>query len=322
MVGHMRAIQITSFGGPEVLTPTELPDPVAPEGFEVIDVLAAGVNYADTHAIEDSYLAKQKLPMVPGAEVVGRRADGTRVVGLLLGGGGYAQKAVVHPAAMFPIPEKVSDGEALALVLQGLTAWHLFRTSTHLAAGESVVVHAAAGGVGTLAVQLAKAFGAGRVIATASSEDKRKLALDLGADVTVDPATDDLKAALIEANGGQKVDIVLEMVGGTVFDASLAALAPFGRLATYGMASREQPSPIDPGALIGTSRAVVGFWLTHCASKPEMLHGPMTEMFGMVERGELRPVVGGTYPLTEARRALEDIRARRTTGKLVLDPSS
>lgn len=321
MVGHMRAIQITSFGGPEVLELTELPDPTAPEGFEVLDVQAAGINYADTHQIEDSYLAKQKLPLVPGAEVVGRRADGTRVVGLLLGGGGYAEKAVVHPAAMFPVPDKVSDGEALALVLQGLTAWHLLKTSTHLRSGETVVVHAAAGGVGTLAVQLAKAFGAGRVIATASSEEKRNLALELGADVALDADADDLNAALREANGGKKVDVVLEMVGGKVFDASFAALAPFGRLAVYGMASRQEPSPIKPAALMGTSRAVVGFWLAHCANRPEMLHGPMTEMFGMIERGELRPVVGGTYPLSDARQALEDIRARRTMGKLVLDTS-
>ncbi len=169
-------------------TLTDVPDPVAPEGFELIDVTSAGINYADTHQVEDSYLARQTLPLIPGAEVVGRRADGTRVVSLLLGGGGYAEKAVVHPRVTFPIPDGVSDGAALALVLQGLTAWHLLRTSTHLQAGESVVVHAAAGGVGTLAVQLAKAFGAGRVIASASTEDKRKLALDLGADVTVDPA--------------------------------------------------------------------------------------------------------------------------------------
>jgi NADPH2:quinone reductase len=316
----MRAIQITSFGGPEVLTLTDVPDPQAPDGYEVLDVTAAGVNYADTHQVEDSYLARQKLPLIPGAEVVGLRPDGTRVVALLLGGGGYAEKAVVHPSATFPVPDGVSDGAALALVLQGLTAWHLLRTSTHLADGESVVVHAAAGGVGTLAVQLAKAFGAGRVIATASNAEKRQLALDLGADVAVDPGTDDLKAALIEANGGRKVDIVLEMVGGTVFDQSLAALAPFGRLAAYGQASRQQPAPIQPAALMGTSRAVIGFWLAHCASRPEMLHGPMREMFTMVENGTLRPIVGGTYPLADARRAHEDIRSRTTTGKLVLTP--
>lgn len=316
----MRAIQITSFGGPEVLTLTELPDPVAPEGFEVVDVLAAGVNYADTHATEDSYLAPQKLPLVPGGEVVGRRADGTRVVALL-GNGGYAEKAVIHPVSTFEVPEGVSDGEALALVLQGLTAWHLLRTSAHLQPGESVVVHAAAGGVGSLAVQLAKSFGAGRVIATASSEEKRALAVELGADVAVDPAAENLKEALEAANEGKKVDVVLEMTGGPVFDASLAALAPFGRLAVYGQASRQDPTPIVPSALMARSRTVAGFWLVHCFGRPEMLHKPMNELFAMVGRGELRPIVGGTYPLSEARRAHEDILARRTTGKLVLDPS-
>jgi NADPH2:quinone reductase len=317
----VRAIQITRFGGPEVLTPTELPDPAPSGDLEVVDVLAAGVNYADTHQIEDSYLARQQLPLVPGAEVVGRRADGTRVVSLLpAGGGGYAEKALIHPAVSFPVPDGVGDGAALALVLQGTTAWHVLRTSAHLAAGESVVVHAAAGGVGTLAVQLAKAFGAGRVIATASSAEKRDLALSLGADVAVDPAAPDLKAALREANDGRPVDVVLEMTGGPTFDASLAALAPFGRLVTYGMASRVPPAPVSPAELMGRSRAVIGFWLVHCAARPGMLAEAMQGMFAMVAAGTLRPVVGGEYPLGEARRAHEELGARRSTGKLVLIP--
>ncbi len=141
----------------------------------------------------------------------------------------------------------MTDEQALSLVLQGTTAWHLLRTSTHLAAGESVVVVAGAGGVGTLAVQLAKRWGAGRVIATASSPEKRALAEELGADATVDPALaeDDPKAftaALREANGGARVDVVLEMTGGNVFDGAFSALAPFGRIAAYGMASRQAAS--------------------------------------------------------------------------------
>jgi NADPH2:quinone reductase len=314
----MRAIQITEFGGPEVLTLTEVPEPVAADGFEVVDVLAVGVNFADTHQIEDSYLARQQLPLIPGAEVVGRRADGTRVVALTLAGGGYAEKALVHPAATFPVPDGISDGEALALVLQGITAWHVLTTSAHLVPGESVVVHAAAGGVGTLAVQLAKAFGAGRVIATASAPEKRQLALDLGADVAVDSGTEDLKAALRAANDGRPVDVVLEMTGGPVFDASLAALAPFGRLVTYGMASRVPPTPVNPSELMGRSRAVLGFWLVHAATRPGMLAEAMDGMFAMVRAGTLRPVVGGAFPLAEARRAHEELLSRRSTGKLVL----
>jgi NADPH2:quinone reductase len=316
----MRAIQITRFGGPEVLTPAEVPDPTPADGAEVVDVVASGVNYADTHQIENSYLARQQLPLIPGAEVVGRRADGTRVVALTLAGGGYAEKALVHPAATFPVPDGVTDGEALALVLQGTTAWHVLKTSAHLAPGETVVVHAAAGGVGTLAVQLAKAFGAGRVIATASSPDKRDLALSLGADVAVDPAAGDLTAALREACGGRPVDVVLEMAGGPVFDASLAALAPFGRLVTYGMASRVPPTPVNPAELMGRSRAVLGFWLVHAITRPGMLAEAMAGMFEMVRAGTLRPIVGGEFPLAQARRAHEELLARRSTGKLVLIP--
>ena len=314
----MRAVQITEFGGPEVLTLTELPDPEPTEGFSLLEVSSAGVNYADTHQVEDSYLSKTSLPLVPGSEVVGRLPDGTRVAAFAMFGG-YAEKALVHPAMSFPLPDGVTDGQALSLMVQGLTAWHLLRTSTHLAAGESVVVHAAAGGVGTLAIQLAKAWGAGTVIGVASSSEKRHLATSLGADATVDAGEADLKSALEAANGGKKVDVVLEMVGGTTFDASLAALAPFGRLATFGMASRTAPKPVQSSELMSRSRAVVGFWLAHCFTRPEMLQGPMAELLSMVEAGTLTPLVGGTYPLSEAHRAHEDLLSRASQGKLVLD---
>ena len=317
----MRAVQITQFGGPEVLEVVEVPDPVAADGMQVLEVTSAGVNYADTHQVEDSYLAKTELPLVPGSEVVGHLPDGTRVAAFAMGGG-YAEKALVHPAMCFPLPDGVSDGQALSLMVQGLTAWHLLRTSTHLQAGESVVVHAAAGGVGTLALQLAKMWGAGTVIGVASSLEKRQLATSLGADVTVDAGVDDLKAALEQANGGRKVDVVLEMVGGTTFDASLAALAPFGRLATFGMASREAPKPVHSAELMSRSRAVVGFWLAHCFARPDMLQPQLAELLAMVDSGRLRPVVGGTYPLGQARRAHEDLRSRASQGKLVLDARS
>ena len=314
----MRAVQITEFGGPEVLTLEDLPDPAATEGLVVLDVTSAGVNYADTHQVEDSYLSRTTLPLVPGSEVVGTLPDGRRVSAFAMSGG-YAEKALVSPAAVFPLPDGVSDGQALSLMVQGLTAWHLLRTSTHLAQGETVVVHAAAGGVGTLAIQLAKAWGAGTVIGVASSQDKRDLAQSLGADVTVDAGESDLKAALEAANGGRKVDVVLEMVGGPTFDASLAALAPFGRLATFGMASRQPSKPVTSGELMSRSRGVIGFWLAHCFSRPEMLQPQMAELLSMVEAGTLTPIVGGTYPLSEARRAHEDLLSRASQGKLVLD---
>jgi NADPH2:quinone reductase len=321
----MRAVQITRFGGPEVLEVVDLPDPTPGPGQQLYDVSTAGINYADTHQVEDSYLAKQTLPLVPGAEFVGRAVDGgPRVVGLLAGGG-YAERVAAEEELTWAVPDGVSDEQALAVVLQGATAWHLLRTCAHLQDGESVVVIAGAGGVGSLAVQLARRWGAGRVIATASCADKRALAEELGADATVDPALadDDPKpftAALREANDGRPVDIVLEMTGGTVFDGSLSALAPFGRLVAYGMASRTPPRPVQPPALMQKSRAVIGFWLAHCMGRPQMMDDAVTDLLRMVADGDLHPVVGGRYPLSAVREAHQDLRARRTTGKLVLDP--
>ncbi|MGY1986549.1 zinc-binding alcohol dehydrogenase family protein [Blastococcus sp. SYSU DS0669] len=322
----MRAVQITRFGGPEVLDVVDIPEPEAGPGQKVYDVSTAGVNYADTHQIENSYLAEQKLPLIPGAEFVGTPVGGgQRVVGLL-DGGGYAEKVVAHDFLTWAVPDGVSDEQALAVVLQGSTAWHLLRTSAHLAEGETVVVIAGAGGVGSLAVQLARRWGAGRVIATASSPEKRQLAEELGAHATVDPALadDDPKAftgALREANGGKPVDIVLEMTGGNVFSGSLSALAPFGRLVTYGMAARQQTHAVPPGILMQKSRAVIGFWLAHCMARPQMMDAAMTDLLAMVDAGELKPVVGGRYPLSAVADAHQDLLARRTTGKLVLDPA-
>ena len=324
----MRAIRISQWGGPEVLELVE--DAARPEADEqhvLIRVTRAGINFADTHARENTYLARYELPFSPGAEVAGvveedgaGFAAGQRVVALV-GTGGYAEYVAAPSLTTVAVPDGVSDATALALLLQGLTAWHLYATSAKLAPGESVVVHAAAGGVGSLAVQLAKPMGAGRVIATASTEDKRALAVELGADEAVDVTREDLAAALKAANLGALVDVVLEMAGGRVFEQSLDALAPFGRLVTYGMASGE-PNQVSNGALMRKSRAVVGFWLMHCLQRPaEMVDAPLQELFERAERGELRVVEGATYGLSEVRRAHEDLQARRTTGKLLLDPS-
>jgi NADPH2:quinone reductase len=277
------------------------------------------MNFADTHQRENSYLARYETPMILGGEVAGTTPDGRRVVALLASGG-YAEYAVAPEASVYDIPDGVDEGAALALVIQGLTAWHLFRTSAKLAPGESVVVISGAGGVGSLALQLAKPFGAGRVIATASTPDKRDLCLSLGADAAVDPAEDELTAALIATNGGKPVDVVLEMSGGKVFTAAADALAPFGRIVAYGIASREQ-NTVETGRLMRKSRTVVGFWLMHCLGRRDMMEEPLADLFGRTARGELTPQIGETYPLSDVRRAHEDLQGRRTSGKLLLDPS-
>jgi len=315
----MRAIHLTEFGGPEKLVVSEQPEPIAGEGEEVLEVLAAGINYADTHQTEDSYLAKQTLPLIPGSEVVVRGSDGGRLLGFV-SGGGYAERIAVNPSRLFPIPDGVSNADALTTLVQGATAWHLLRTSAHLVEGESVVVHAGAGGVGTIAIQLAKKWGAGRVIATASSADKRALALELSADAAVDSTTDELAAALTEANGGRGVDIVLEMTGGRVFDQSLRALAPLGRLAVFGMAGRVPPHDVAPGMLMARSTAVIGFWLVHIVQRPALLGAAVTDLLGMLERGELRAVIGESYSLETAADAHRALLDRSSTGKLILVP--
>jgi NADPH2:quinone reductase len=317
----VRAIQVTEFGGPETLVVRDLPDPQPGAGETVLNVLAAGINYADTHQTEDSYLARQTLPLIPGGEVVVRDLDGRRLLGLL-GSGGYAQKVAVNPEHLFPVPDVVTEGQALTTLVQGATAWHLLRTSTHLQAGQSVVVHAGAGGVGTIAIQLAKRWGAGRVIATASSDEKRALALELGADVAIDSRVDDMTAALRAANDGHGVDIVLEMTGGVVFDQSLAALAPLGRLAIFGMAGRAFPTPVEPARLMARSTAVIGFWLAHVIQRPLLLAEAVTDLLNLIADGSIRAIVGETYPLDRAADAHRALLDRSSVGKLVLDPQA
>lgn len=315
----MKAMQITEFGGPEKMSFIDLPEPIPGADEVLLDVLSIGINYADTHQVENSYLSAQTLPLIPGIEAVGRTPDGTRVLALV-SSGGYAQKATAHKGALIPIPDLVSDEDALCMLVQGSTAWHVLKTSGHLKPGESVVIHAAAGGVGVIAIQLAKLWGA-KVIAVASSPEKRELALSLGADIAIDAHEPDLKSAIIAANGGKRVDIVLEMVGGETFDKSLEALAHFGRLITYGMASRVAPQSVAPGALMAGSKTVSGFWLAHCFAKPEMFHNVIAELFAMIADGRIKPVIGARFGLSQAIQAHQQMRSRGSTGKITLDPA-
>lgn len=316
----MRAVQITEFGGPEVLKLVDIPIPEPADGEVLIKVSRAGLNFADTHQRHNQYVEARELPLVPGVEVAGTREDtGERVVALC-GTGGYAEYATAPEALTVPIPTGVTDEEALAAIMQGLTAWHLYMTFGRVAAGEAVVVGSAAGGVGSLAVQLGAALGA-RVIATASSPEKRQLALDLGAVAAVDGAPDGLRDRLLGANGGAPVDVVFEMAGGTVFEESYDALAPLGRLVVYGIASREQ-NEIRTGKLMRTNRQVIGFWIQPLLERPDMVGPPLQDLFDRIARGELRVVVGATYPLSRAAEAQVALAERRTSGKLLLDPGA
>ncbi|MFK3735955.1 zinc-binding alcohol dehydrogenase family protein [Streptomyces sp. NPDC088090] len=302
----MLAIRFDRFGGPEVLTPVEIPVPVPGPGETLIAVEAAGVNFADTFQVDGSYLSADLLPHVPGGEVVGRTEDGRRVLAKV--GHGYAQYAVARESALVELDEELDAAQALALLTQGLTAWHLLRSAARLRAGESVVVHSAAGGVGSLAVQLAREFGAGRVLAQASTPEKERLARELGADETVRYPLP------------LRADVILDAAGGELFEHALGSLADFGRLVTYGNASRTAFAALDPARLSRLNASVVGFWLRPTLARPGALREPLEELLALTRAGRLRPVTGAEYPLAEARRAHADLLDRRTTGKVVLRP--
>lgn len=314
----MKAIQIKEFGGPEQLELVELPDPEPGDGEIVVDVARSGINFADTHAIRNDYLSEQTLPLIPGGEISGATPDGRRVAGML-NGGGYAQKVAVPEAFLVPIPDEVDDDQAAGLLLQGLTAHTLLHFCAHIEEGETVAIEAAAGGTGSLAVQLAKRAGA-KVVALASSEEKRALAERLGADATADSRADDLKDAILEANGGEKVDVVLHM-SGTGFEPELKALGPLGRIVVFGNAARH-PNAVETNYLLQTSKSVIGFWLVpFILQKRDLLTAAIAELLGLVAAGDLEVVIGEVYPLSEAAKAHHDIAERKSTGKLLLDPS-
>ncbi|MGA5896236.1 quinone oxidoreductase family protein [Streptomyces venetus] len=320
----MRAMRYERFGRPEVLVEADVPAPVAGPGETLVRVEAAGVNFGDIKQIagehtDGPYAPRGPLPRVPGMEVVGRTAAGRRVLGYVRQGG-YAEQTVVADRDLVALPEGVSAGEALAVLVQGLTAWHLLRSVARIRPGESVVVHAAAGGTGSLVVQLAREFGAGRVIATASSDDKRAFALEAGADAAVDGDAEGYRERILDANHGRPVDIILDAVGGPVLDGALDALGYLGRLVTYGASSRQPASAIAPGRLAVDSISVAGFWVVPLIARDGAGGAALAELLDLTARRRLRPLVGAEYDLARARDAHEDLLGRRTKGKLVLRP--
>ncbi|WP_275465149.1 quinone oxidoreductase family protein [Streptomyces noursei] len=310
----MRAIVMREFGGPDVLRLEDAPEPTPRAGHALVEVTLAGVNYADVHVRGDTYLAPVDLPYIPGNEVVGT-LDGRRVVGLTRGGG-YAERTLLHRRVTWDVPDAVSDRQAVALALQGNSAWHLLFTALRLTKGETVVVPAAAGGVGTLAVQLAARAGA-KVIGLAGSAAKRQLALELGAHAVVDSTAEDLTERILDAAGGP-VETALEMTGGATFARTLAALAPRGRLAVYGFAGGEL-ADVSTRELMERSLTVSGFWLPQLYGDRTALPTSMRALFDAVADGSLTTLTGATYALGEAAQAHHDLAARTPTGKLALD---
>jgi NADPH:quinone reductase len=323
----MRAIQITETGGAEVLRLADLPDPVPGPGQLLVEVAAAGVNYLDTYHRSGAY--PLPLPFIPGAEGAGVvTAVGPDTGGAAVGDrvawatslGSYAEQAVVPAEQAVPVPLGVNIEIAAGSLLQGMTA-HYLAVSVHpVRPGETVLVHAAAGGMGLLLTQLATARGA-RVIGTVSTPEKERLAREAGAaEVIRYTEIDDVSAEVRRLTGGAGVAAVYDGVGASTFNASLASLRRRGMLALYGAASGPVP-PVDPQRLNSAGSVFLTRpMLAHYVATREELTWRAGEVFDAILNGSLRIAIGGRYPLARASRAHQDLQGRRTTGKLLLLP--
>ncbi|GAC1347768.1 MAG: NADPH:quinone oxidoreductase family protein [Ktedonobacteraceae bacterium] len=321
----MKAIRINETGGPEVMHLEEVEIPTPKEGEVLIKVAAAGINYADLAQCQGAYLTRTRTPMTMGFEFAGTvvapgtgvntPAVGTRVVAF--GVGGYAEYAIAQAATTIPIPPNLDFAHAAAFPVQGITAYQLLRESARIQPGESVLVHAAAGGVGTLAVQLAKLMGAGTVIGTASNTSKLELARRLGADVTINYTEEHWGEQVKSATSGKGADIILEMVGGKVAEQSLQCLAPYGRMVIYGAASG-QIAQFSGIQLMYKNQAIIGYWLTAQLNRTDHVAMAAMELMQYLISGKLEIIVGQTFPLAEAAEAHRAIAERKTMGKVVL----
>jgi NADPH2:quinone reductase len=329
----MKAIRFYEHGEPEVLKLEELERPQPGPGEVLIKVEAVGVNYSDVARRRGIYPQPTALPYIPGTEVAGRvialgagvvaMEVGAQVVSLARNGGGYAEYVTLPAALLMPIPQNLDAVHAAAIPLQGLTAYHLLKTSGRLQPGESVLIHAAAGGVGTLAVQLAKVLGAGLVIATASTQTKLDLAQSLGADIGINYTKEGWSQQVREATGGKGVDIILEMVGGTIFEENFTCLAPFGRVIVFGSASGQESalSLLEVGLqLFSQSQSLVGFNVGNIIARPDMMEPTMTALFDYIGSGRVKLQVNHVFPLAEAVAVHHMMQGRQTTGKVVLQP--
>ena len=321
----MKAIRVHELGDPDVMRLEEIEKPAPREGEVLIQVAAAGINYADLSQRQGTYLTRTHVPMTPGLEVAGTVAElglgvstpavGTRVAAFA--NGGYAEYATAAASAVLPIPSHLDFSRAAAFPLQGLTAYQLLRESARLEQGESVLVHAAAGGVGTLAVQLARLMGAGKVLGTASSASKLELVSRLGADAAINYTEENWVEQVKQATNGKGADIVLEMVGGQISEQSLQALAPYGRMVVFGRASGEV-AQFTGVQLMYKNQAIIGYWLSAWMQRPDRIARAVSELMRYLAAGQLEIVVGATFPLAEAAAAHRAIAARQTTGKVVL----
>jgi NADPH2:quinone reductase len=323
----MHAIVVEQTGGPEVLTWQERPEPRPGPGELTIRVTASGVNFADIQRRRGGYRGGPP-PFVPGLDCVGTvLALGAGVTEFRVGervaafpeDGGYTEIARAKTVLTYALPDGVSDEAASASTML-VTAYNLLTMVVRLQRGESVAISAAAGGVGTIAIQMARALGAGTIVAVAGGAEKVTVAREAGADVTIDHRADDVPARVKSAVGEAGVDVVLDSVAGPMFAALFPVLAPFGRYAVYGMASGE-PGRVASNDLHMANRAVLGYSTGgYRAARPAALRPGMQAAFDLVARGAVKVLVGASYPLREAAEAQRFVESRASHGKVLLIP--
>ncbi|HEV2914416.1 MAG TPA: zinc-binding dehydrogenase [Pyrinomonadaceae bacterium] len=322
----MKTVRVDAFGGVEGLRVVERPVPEPGEGEALIRVAASGLNYSDVMQREGLYPGGPKPPFFPGVEAagiieaVGTNGDTSQLVGsrvaCITAGGAQAEYVLASERSCIPLPDALSFVEGAAFPVQYLTAYHALLTVAHAAEGETVLIHAAGGGVGTAAVQIARLLGL-RVMGTASTPEKRARLLELGAERAV--GYDEFEAAARSLTGGRGPDIILETVGGDVLRRSLSLLPSLGRLVVIGIASKEAPA-IDTVKLLFRSQAVLGFHLKAVFERPELVWASVRQLLSWIGEGKLKVQVGHTLPLIEIRRAHELLASRRSYGKVVLLP--
>ena len=303
----MRAALLREVDGPFELT--DLPDPAA-DARVVIRVRAAGINYADILIRRGRYPQMPELPVVLGSEVAGELEDGSRVMAITPGSGGYSDAVAVDRAQVVPLPDHATFAEGASFLLTFLTAYIPLTRQVRLRPGSSVLVTAAAGGVGTAAIQVARSLGA-HVVAAVGSREKLDVCRELGAAeaYVYDEVPDDLR-----------VDVVLDPVGGALFERGIGLLRPLGTLIAIGFAGGMWPE-INPAALVGRNVGVQGFYLGRLLRhEPEIVGQAVGELLALWHTGALKPVVGAEFPLGEVDRAHELVESRKSVGKVVLVP--